>query len=87
MNQTNKLLIALGSIALGSTAVPGSASAQQADVDYDDMCAWLSQQSATGLQDFIRDNLDSPCVEVAAQLLAEKSQPAAGVRASTFGRY
>ena len=88
MKNRNKLLLALGAIALGSTAGAGRAAAQDADGDYQSQCNWLANQSDEALQRYIEGNLDNPCAEVAAVLLAERSQPAAGVRAIRMtGRY
>ena len=88
VNQQRKILAALATIALSSTAMPSTASAQDADAEYQKMCDWLTQQSTADLQGFIKQNLNDPCVEIAAQLIAERSQPEAGVRAPlASGRY
>ena len=88
MNKKNSVLLALGAIALGSAGVSTSASAQEADGEYQRVCDWLSGQTVENIEAFIRQNPESDCLEVAAQLLAERTQPEAGVRApSAFGRY
>lgn len=86
MKEHNKVLIALGVIALSSTAVPSEAEAQ--DAEYQRTCDWLSQQSNGYLKQYIKYYPDDPCAEVAASLLAERTQPEEGVRApAAVGRY
>ena len=87
MNRINRVLTALGVIALSSTGVPAQAAPGSSEADYEKVCQWLSTQSADQLRDYIRQNPDSACVDVAAQLLAELSQPEAGVRSPLGGRY
>ena len=88
MKKRNKVLTALGAIALGSTGMASHAHAQESDSEYQAVCDWLSTQSIEGIQDFMRRNPESACIEVAAQLLAERAEPEAGVRApGPAGRY
>lgn len=93
MKQQSKILGALGAIALGAAMTPAGAATveQQSDAAFESECARLQQQSDKELQQYIIDNPDSSCVEVAALLLAERTQPAAGVSAPlgarAVGRY
>jgi hypothetical protein len=73
MNKSEKLLLALGTIALGAVVPATSASAQQQDAA---TCEWLSQRSPNELRQFLRDNPNDSCVEVAARMLVERTQPA-----------
>lgn len=83
MNTTNKLLVALGAIALTAVVAP-----DEADAQYQEQCDWLAQQSPADLEQFIKQNPDHACAEVAALLLVERTLPAAEGRASGVqGRY
>lgn len=84
MQNPNKLLLALGAIALSAVVATDEADAQ----DYQGQCEWLSQRSAPELEQFIKDNVNDPCAEVAALLLVERTQPAGNARSSAVqGRY
>jgi predicted negative regulator of RcsB-dependent stress response len=88
VKQRNKLLTALGVIALGPIVAADSAAAQDANTEYQSQCAQLAQQSAPQLEEFIRENPDDACAEFAALMLAERTRPALGARSSaSFGRY
>lgn len=82
MKKSDKLLLALGTIALGAVVPTASANAQDAN-----RCEWLSQRSANELQQFLRDNPNDSCAEVAALLLVERTQPAAAGAPAPQGRY
>jgi uncharacterized protein YcfJ len=83
MNKTERLMIALGSIALGTIAFPGSAQAQERA----DLCEWLSNRSVDELQQFVRDNPNDSCAEVAALMLVERTQPAADGQPAVGSRF
>lgn len=80
MNKSEKLLMALGTIALSAIVPTVGANAQEAN-----RCEWLSQQSPDGLRQFLRDNPNDSCAEVAALMLVERTQPAAGAGSSALG--
>ena len=84
MRTGNKLLVALGTIALTAVVAPS-----EADAQYKQQCDWLTQQSADQLKQFLKQNPDHACAEVAARLLVERVKPAAGgnTPAGSGGRY
>ena len=83
MKNSNKFLLALGTIALSAVVAP-----DEADAQYQRQCDWLTQQPPAELEQFIKQNPDHACAEVAALLLVERTLPAAEGRASGGeGRY
>jgi len=79
----NKLLLALGTIALSAVVAPEDAEAQ-----YERQCEELSQRSSAELEQFLKDYPDHACAEVAALLLVERTNPAAEGRSPAIaGRY
>jgi CRISPR/Cas system-associated protein Csm6 len=77
----NKLLLALGTIALSAVVAP-----DEADAQYQEQCDWLAQQSPTDLEQFVRQNPDHACAEVAALMLVERTLPATVSRAASGGQ-
>jgi hypothetical protein len=72
VRKSDRLLLALGTIALSAAVPTESAEAQEAGV-----CEWLSERSASELEQFIREDPNSSCADVAALLLVERTLPAA----------
>jgi hypothetical protein len=69
----NKMLAALGAIALTAIAAP-----DEAEAHYQQQCDWLNQQSTDVVEQFLKANPDHPCAEVAAMLVVERTTPASG---------
>jgi hypothetical protein len=80
VSHSNNILAVLGAIALSAVIAPDDAEAH-----YQSQCDWLSQQAPRQLEQFIRENPDHACAEVAALLLVERTLPAAEGRSSAAG--